>query len=81
VEVCNTDDFVLNGLLIRITASVYLGLLNLLSIFPVNSLRLRYGETHNFYRNMSSTLSQLILYGANPDNDEQKWLIVRAVNS
>ena len=78
---CNTDDFVLNGPLIRITASVYLGLLNLLSIFPVNSPRLRYGETHKICCNMSSTLSQLILYGANPDNDEQKWRLVRAVNS
>ena len=78
---CNADDFVLNRPLIRITASVYLGLLSLLSIFPVISLRLRYAETHTIYRSMSSTLSQLILYGANPDNDEQKWRLVRVVNS
>ena len=77
---CNADDFFLNGPLIRITASVYLGLLNLLSIFPVNSLRFRYGDIHKIHRNMGSTVSQLILYGANPDIDEQKWLLVRAVN-
>ena len=32
------------------------------------------------FRHKLKAILQLIIYGANPDDDEQKWQLVRALN-